>query len=116
MSELHHKIQYLELPCTDLAAGEAFLAKAFGWSFQSYGPSYTAFTPEAGLEGGLRKEEAAPPKGGALAILYSKDLEASEAAVVAAGGTVVERHDFPGGRRFHFDAPGHLHLAIWTQA
>lgn len=48
-------------------------------------------------------------------ILYSVNLPASEAAVVAAGGTVVEPpYDFPGGRRFHFrDTEGNV-LAVWS--
>ena len=28
------KLDYLELPATDLAAHKAFYAQAFGWSFQ----------------------------------------------------------------------------------
>lgn len=117
MSEHHHRLQYLELPCTDLPAAEAFLSSCFGWAFESWGPGYSAFYPAtAGLEGGLLKVEAKAPTGGPLPILYSDDLEASEATIVAAGATVTERHDFPGGRRLHFDAPGGLHLAIWTKA
>ena len=50
----------------------------------------------------------APPRGGALVILYSDDLAQSERAVTAAGATIVARHEFPGGRRFHFVASGRL--------
>jgi len=48
-------------------------------------------------------------------ILYSDDLEASAAAVTAAGGTIREPiYDFPGGRRFHFADPAGNELAVWS--
>ena len=33
-----------------------------------------------------------------------------------AWATIVARHEFPGGRRFHFVAPGGCELAVWTDA
>ena len=47
------KIDYNELPVTDMDAAKAFYANAFGWTFEDYGPGYAAFT-NAGLDGGLR--------------------------------------------------------------
>jgi predicted enzyme related to lactoylglutathione lyase len=111
----HHRIDFIELPATDLARAKAFYARAFGWSFVDYGDAY-ADIQGAGISGGLRKVEAAPPRGGSLVILYSDDLEASERAVTDAGGSVVERHEFPGGRRFQFLDPVGNELAIWTKA
>jgi hypothetical protein len=51
-----------------------------------------------------------------LVVTYSADLKATEAAVIAAGGTiVVPTFEFPGGRRFHFsDGAGNL-LAVWSE-
>ena len=51
-----------------------------------------------------------------LIVLYSTDLKATEAAVIAAGGTiVVPTFEFPGGRRFHFsDGTGNI-LAVWSE-
>src|SRR4029079_12698159 len=97
----------------DVDAAKAFYAKAFGWTFVDFGPSY-ADIQGAGLSGGLRKVDARPRRWGALVILYSNDLVASEAAVTAAGATIGERHEFPGGRRFHFLDPSGNELAIWT--
>ena len=55
--------------------------------------------------------------GGPLVILYSEDLEASLAAVEAAGGTVsTPPFAFPGGRRFHFLDPSGNELAVWSEA
>lgn len=105
-------INYLELSSTDIGASKAFFAAAFGWGLIDYGPNYAAFE-NAGLDGGIEKAdgEAKPP----LAVLYAPDLDAAEAAVIAAGGEiVVAQFDFPGGRRFHFREPGGNLLAIWS--
>jgi predicted enzyme related to lactoylglutathione lyase len=115
MAQTHHKIDYAELPATDMEAAKAFYGQAFGWAFDDWGPEYQAFK-DAGLDGGLRKVDAAPPRGGSLVIVYSDDLEATEAAVTGAGGEITERHEFPGGRRFHFLDPVGNELAVWTKA
>lgn len=109
------KIDYVELPATDLAAMKAFYGAAFGWTFEDWGPEYMAFS-NAGLEGGFRKTDAAPPRGGALVILHADDLAVAEKAVADAGGEIIERHEFPGGRRFHFADPSGNELAVWTKA
>ncbi|MGB7547304.1 MAG: hypothetical protein WBM14_06120, partial [Terracidiphilus sp.] len=51
-----------------------------------------------------------------LVVLYSADLAATEAAILAAGGSiVVPTFEFPGGRRFHFaDGVGNV-LAVWSE-
>lgn len=109
------KIDYVELPARDLAAMKAFYGAAFGWTFEDWGPEYTAFS-NAGLAGGFRRTNAPPVRAGALVILYADDLAAAERAVTDAGGAIIERHDFPGGRRFHFADPSGNELAVWTKA
>jgi len=106
------KIDYNEIPVTDMAAAKSFYAKAFGWSFLDYGPAYAAFE-NAGLDGGLRLETQAFPTG-CLIILKAGDIEAAETRVEAAGGTIIRREDFPGGRRFHFTDPCGNELAVWS--
>ena len=90
---------------------------AFDWKFEDWGPEYVAFS-NAGIEGGFRKvdssAEAAGP-GGALVILLAEDLEAAEKRVVDAGGKILARHEFPGGRRFHFSDPCGNELAVWMK-
>ena len=50
-------------------------------------------------------------------LLYSEDLEATVAAVRAAGGTVTAGpYEFPGGRRFHFTDPSGNTLGVWAPA
>ncbi len=112
----HHHVDFFEIPAADLAASKAFYAAAFGWSFQDWGDDY-ADIQGAGLSGGLRRIEAreSVQRSGALVILYSDDLAASEVAVTDAGGTVTEHHEFPGGKRFHFLDPSGTELAIWTK-
>jgi uncharacterized protein len=115
MATRHHKFDFIEIPATDMRAAKAFYAAAFGWTFQDWGDEY-ADTQDAGLSGGLRRVDTPPVRGGSLAIIYSEDLEASEKAVVSAGGQIVERHEFPGGRRFQFLDPSGVELAVWTKA
>lgn len=117
-SAQHHAINYIEFSTTDIDRTKKFYAAAFGWSFQEYGPEYIAFDKAAGIEGGFRLRNGGeePGAGAPLVVLYSKDLMASEAAVTAAGGSiVVPTFEFPGGRRFHFsDGAGNV-LAVWSE-
>jgi predicted enzyme related to lactoylglutathione lyase len=48
----HEKINYIELQSSDIPATKAFFTKAFNWSFEDYGPDYTAFSNQ-GLDGGF---------------------------------------------------------------
>lgn len=113
----HHNINYVEFPSKDLALTQAFFSKVFGWEFQGYGPDYIAFS-KAGLEGGFFRSEqcSSTSTGAALVVLYSEDLEQTQADVEAAGGVIVTPiFHFPGGRRFHFTEPGGNELAVWAE-
>jgi len=116
MSEhVHHAIDYVEIGVDDLGAARAFYAAAFGWSFNDHGPAYAGirWSDGEGEVGGLNAERAAGT-GGPLVLLWSADLDATAAAVVAAGGAVVVgSYPFPGGRRFHFTDPAGNELAVW---
>lgn len=107
-------IDYVEFAAPDLAIVKRFYAEAFGWNFVDWGSDYTAFSG-AGVEGGFRGGET-PSAGGTLVILYASDLAAAESRVVASGGVITERHEFPGGRRFHFRDPAGNVLGVWTEA
>ena len=110
----HLKIDYVEFASADLAKSRAFFDKAFGWTFQDYGADYAAMT-NAGLDGGIQSDLSkakVPP----LVILKADDLEAAEAAVKTAGGSITRPiFSFPGGRRFHFREPGGNELAVWSE-
>lgn len=108
------RIDYVEFASADIAAFKRFYAEAFGWTFEDWGPDYASFSG-AGVEGGVRGGEAARA-GSTLVILYTDNLADAEARVVKAGGTIGERHEFPGGRRFHFTDPSGNALAVWTKA
>ncbi|HTB98977.1 MAG TPA: VOC family protein [Terracidiphilus sp.] len=115
----HHKINYIEFSTTNIERAKSFYSSTFGWNFVDYGPDYVSFTaPSAGIDGGFYRSDAFPeqPKTAPLIVLYSADLNATESAIVAAGGSiVVPTFDFPGGRRFHFsDGAGNI-LAVWSE-
>ena len=71
--------------------------------------------PMPGWRADFKKTDTPPPKGGTIVILHADDLEGAEKAVVNAGGKVINRFEFPGGRRFHFTDPSGNELAIWTK-
>lgn len=110
----HHTVDYFEIPVLDMPGAKAFYRAAFGWTFKDWGPDY-ADIQGGGLAGGLRLVTAPPTTTGPLIIIYSDDLATSERAVTAAGATIVARHDFPGGKRFHFVDPSGSELAVWTK-
>lgn len=116
MSDIHHQIHYIELPALSVSAMKDFYGKAFGWTFTDYGPQYSAFHG-AGIEGGFDESQdyITPNKPGAFVILYSDDLDVSQAAIKNAGGVIcVDTYGFPGGKRFHFKDPSWNELGVWT--
>jgi hypothetical protein len=110
----HHAIDYVELGATDVAAAKRFYAAAFGWRFNDYGPDYAGIQGEGREVGGIAKADAVRG-GGPLVVLYSERLDATLAAITAAGGRIVTPpFGFPGGRRFHFADPSGNELAVWS--
>ena len=110
----HHTIDYVEFSVLDLAQAKAFYQTAFGWAFTDYGPRYAGIQGDGREVGGMEQADAVTA-GGPLVILYSDNLEASVAAVEAAGGTVsTPPFGFPGGRRDHFRDPSGNELAVWS--
>lgn len=110
------RLNYLELPVRDVARARGFYEGAFGWTFTDFGPDYSATMAgdtDVGLNGGLEDSTAA-----LLPVIEVGDLEATLAAVEAAGGAVTRPiFSFPGGRRFHFrDPAGHKLAAMRPEA
>ena len=112
--ERDRRIDYIELPATDIAATKRFYVDAFGWKFTDYGPDYTSFE-DGRLAGGFTKDGRVA-KGGPLVVIYADSLEAVEAKVRQTGATIVKPiFSFPGGRRFHFSDPSGNELAVWSE-
>lgn len=108
------RIDYVEIPVTDLDKARAFLIAMFGWSFQEWGPDYYSFN-DGRLECGMRRAEEPAPASGVLLIFYSEDLERDLARVKELGATISQEiFEFPGGRRFHFVDPVGTEYAMWA--
>ena len=109
------RLDYVELPATDVAASRSFYESAFGWRMTQFAPTYAATTTgdtDVGLDGDSAEKPKAP-----LPVIQVQDLEAAVRSVEAAGGTVLKPiAPFPGGRRFHFADPGGNELAAWQAA
>ena len=113
---VHESINYIEFPAKNLAATKAFFTQVFDWSFQDFGPEYTAFT-DGGLDGGFYQSDTASTteNGAALVVFYSTELEATQTKIEEAGGRISKPiFSFPGGRQFHFLEPSGNELAVWS--
>ena len=109
-------LNYVEFPASNIPATKLFFEKAFGWSFQDFGPDYCSFTDQ-GLDGGFYQSEltSTASNGSALLILKSDNLEQTQSDVESAGGKISTAiFSFPGGRRFHFIEPSGNEFAVWT--
>jgi predicted enzyme related to lactoylglutathione lyase len=112
----HEKINYVEFPARNIEATKAFFTAVFGWTFEDFGPDYTAFSDQ-GIDGGFFKSDlsSSTEKGSALIIFYSKELENTQAKIEDAGGKIIKPiFSFPGGRRFHFADPSGNEFAVWS--
>ncbi len=111
-----NRIDYVELPASDLDALEEFYGSTFGWSFTDYGPDYRAFN-DGQFDGGIFRShlKSTTANGAALVILYADDLESTLERVLSNGGTTSKPiFSFPGGRRFQFFDPHGNELGVWS--
>ena len=113
---LPNTIDYIEMHSRDLDATKKFFAALFDWKFEDYGPDYASFD-DGRMAGGFFKSEktCAFDDGAPLVVFYHAQLEKTQKRVVDLGGRITkEIFDFPGGRRFHFQAPGSGEFAVWS--
>jgi predicted enzyme related to lactoylglutathione lyase len=104
------RFNYVELPVGDIAAASRFYECAFGWSMTAFGPTY-ASTMTGDTDIGLQADAVEATKA-PLPVIEVADLEATLAAVEAAGGRIVRPiFAFPGGRRFQFLDPAGNEIA-----
>ena len=111
------RIDYVELPsATAHELTRAFYAKAFGWEFTNYGPTYSATTngtTDVGLAGRSGRR--------ALGAASGDPRRRSRGGVRRCGQRPAASiakpiFSFPGGRRFHFIDPSGSELAVWSEA
>ncbi|HMJ94047.1 MAG TPA: VOC family protein [Allosphingosinicella sp.] len=99
------RLNYVELPATDIPASKSFYESAFGWTMTAFGPTYAA-TLTGDTDVGLQADPSEATKA-PLPVIEVEDLEATLEAVQQAGGQIVRPiFTFPGGRRFQFLDPG----------
>ena len=113
----HEKMDYIEFSAKNLLETKTFFTHVFGWTFEDFGPDYTAFD-NAGLRGGFFHSDlsASTANGSALMVFFSHDLEATQDKIIQSGGKVIKPiFSFPGGRRFHFTEPSGNEFAVWAQ-
>ena len=112
---VENRIDYVEIPVTDLKKVKVFFTGLFGWSFQEWGDDYLSFN-DGQLDGGFCRSKEPVPAGGVVLIFYSEDLERDIVRVKELGATISKAiFPFPGGRRFHFIDPVGTEYAIWSE-
>ena len=110
-----NRIDYVEIPVSDLDATRAFFEAFFGWTFQEWGDEYLGFS-DGRLDGGFRLAAEAP-QNGVLLVFFSEDLDRDVERVKELGATITQEiFSFPGGRRFHFRDPAGTEFAIWGES
>lgn len=112
----HEKVNYIEFPAKNLQSTKDFFTQVFGWTFQDFGPEYSAFSNQ-GIDGGFFKSDLSSltSNGSALIVFYSNDIESTQDKVKKAHGIIVKSiYQFPGGRRFHFTEPSGNEFAVWS--
>lgn len=85
------KICYLQIPALDVAVSSEFYRSAFGWEIRTRGDGSVAFDDGVGEVSGawvLGRPPSAEP--GILIYVMVDDVEATMAAIVAAGGEIVQ--------------------------
>ena len=104
------RLNYVELPVSDVPASRAFFERVFGWTMVEFAPTYAATLTgdtDVGLQGNREEASRAP-----LPVIEVDDLEAALGAVEAAGAKIVRPiFAFPGGRRFQFLDPAGNEIA-----
>lgn len=111
-----NRIDYIEIPSTDLQKSKAFFSAMFGWTFEEWGPEYMSFN-DGRFDGGFYHAQQPAPATGVLVIFFSEDLEKDLQRVQELGCSISKPiFPFPGGRRFHFIDPTGNEFAIWTIA
>ena len=111
-----NKIDYVEIPVTDLNQTREFFSELFGWSFQEWGDDYMSFN-DGRLDGGFRRADEPAPSNGVLLVFYSEDLERDVERVKQLGASISQEiFSFPGGRRFHFVDPAGNEYALWSMS
>ncbi len=110
----HKEIDYIEFCVTDITEVKHFYAKAFGWKFTEYSPTYVGIKGSKKEMGGFTVVGKIK-QGSILPVIYTNNLEESMKAVQRTGGTIVKNiFSFPGGRRFQFNDPSGNTLAVWS--
>jgi predicted enzyme related to lactoylglutathione lyase len=108
-------LSHFAINADDVVAARAFYESVFGWTFTAWGPPgffqiQTGSDTEPGVQGALqqRRELVAGARTGVECTFAVEDVDATEQAVRAAGGTIImERFTISGvGHLIFFQDPG----------
>lgn len=111
------KIDYIEIPASQIDASKVFFTKLLGWQFEDFGPAYSCFD-DGRMKGGfyLSDKKFRVASGAPLIVFYASDLQSVKEQVMELGGEIIKDiFQFPGGWRFHFSDPSGNEFAFWNE-
>lgn len=112
IEQQNDRIDYVELPVTDIERAKQFFGGVFGWTFVDYSDEYCEFC-DGRIKGGFALSDQVTV-GGPLIVLYHDDLASAQNRILAAGGAITkDLFQFPGGERFQFTDPQGHEWAVW---
>jgi uncharacterized protein len=106
-------IRHFEVEADDLERAKRFYERVFGWAIRPWGPpNYYLIDAGDGMSGDIRERSIPKVSGnvGFVCTIVVEDLQASKAAVVANGGTIVVPEftiDGVGDLLYFTDTEGH---------
>ena len=109
----HGKIDYVQLPATDIAQSAAFYENVFGWSIDATTGSFEA----AGMIGQFTTEQAPAATGGPVLWISADSLYHALKRVVTNSGTVRGRPQLDGSERWlvEIDDPAGNRIGVVVQ-
>ena len=109
------KICYLELPARDIAESARFYQEVFGWRTRQHADGATAFDDTVGQVSGMWVLDRQPSRDvGLMVHIMVADVANISAAIVAAGGEMVQSFDGTEIYAYFRDPAGNL-LGIYQQ-
>jgi predicted enzyme related to lactoylglutathione lyase len=70
-----HAIIKITLPSTNFERTRRFYNELFGWKFHQHSPTYLAFEPPSGIDGGFQKVPSFSPGDSVLIYILVDDFE-----------------------------------------
>jgi predicted enzyme related to lactoylglutathione lyase len=110
-----HAIVKITLRSTDFERTRLFYSELFGWKFRQHSPTYLAFEPPSGINGGFQRVDSFSQGDSYLLYILVGEFESYLSRITALGGSSTgEVEVVPGYAEYvRFYDPDGNRLALW---